>query len=238
MQPCCRPIPIAVTKQTYDEDAQAWKTGGMAMRVRMLTVADLAAIVMLEAVAWPADTRASQQKLSDRLRAFGKGFFGCLLGDKVVGMASSQVIRFDPAGRLRSWSELTTGGWISKTHDPSGNCLHFVSICVHPDCRGQGIGTRLNEARLGLARELGLSFALTDTRLPGLGAFLKVHADKRPEDYLAAVRRGEVIEPVVRMYLKLGFEPLGIIPNCMESDRESADYGLAMLKRLKGDGEG
>lgn len=208
----------------------------MAMQVRILAVEDLDAIVMLEQAAWPVDTRAPRQKLHDRLSAYERGFFGAFLGDRLVGMASSQVIRCNPAAPLRSWSELTDDGWISKTHVPNGNCLHFVSICVDPDYRGQGVGTRLSEARLGLAQELGLEFALTDTRLPGLGAFLKAQAGKPAEDYLVALRSGDHVEPVVRMYLKLGFEPLGLIPNCMASDRESADYGLAMLKRLKGDG--
>ena len=40
----------------------------------------------------------------------------------------------------------------------------------------------------------------------------------------------KIPEPVVQMYLNLGFKPLGLIPNSMESDIESAHYGLAMLK--------
>jgi hypothetical protein len=84
-----------------------------------------------------------------------------------------------------------------------------------------------------LAERLGLRWALTDTRIPGLYGYLKQEASATPEIYIKDVMSGKVEEPVVGMYLKLGFRTLGLIPNCMQSDVESADYGLAMIKEIK-----
>ena len=35
------------------------------------------------------------------------------------------------------------------------------------------------------------------------------------------------------MYLNLGLKPIGLVPNCMRSDKESANYGLTMLAILE-----
>jgi GNAT superfamily N-acetyltransferase len=201
--------------------------------VRTLDRADLTVMVSLENVAWPKDVRASEQKFRDRLQTFGRGFLGAWVDGELIGMASSQIIDLPGLTTLESWTDLTADGWISKTHQPDGDCIHFVSICVHPRHRGEGVAMALNRARLELAQEIGLNFALTDTRLPGLSRFLSEHAYSGAEEYIGQILAGKVAEPVVNMYLELGFKALGLVPDCMKSDAESAKFGLAMLKALK-----
>jgi GNAT superfamily N-acetyltransferase len=188
----------------------------------------------LERTAWPEDVRASEEKLRDRLATFGKGFWGAFIAEHLVGMVSSQIVCHEEGGHPPSWDALTADGWISKTHREDGNCLHFVSVCVHPEFRHRGIATLLNRARLALAESLGLRWALTDTRMPGFSEYLKRSPEATPEGYIEAVLSGRVAEPVIAMYLNLGFRVLGLIPNCMRSDVESSDYGLAMIKEIKG----
>lgn len=204
----------------------------MSIYLRNLTEADLDEIVHLERMAWPEDVRASTEKLRDRLQTFREGFFGTYEKDLLVGMASCQIIKFSPQPPLQSWDTLTANGWISKTHDLDGNCLHFVSICVLPGRRHLGIATRLNQARLSLAEKIGFTWALTDTRLPGLRHYLNGAQPNTPSQYVEEIVSGAVAEPVVRMYLHLGFQVLGLIPGCMVSDLESANFGLAMAKKI------
>ncbi|HEV7682542.1 MAG TPA: GNAT family N-acetyltransferase [Pyrinomonadaceae bacterium] len=204
----------------------------MSIYLRNFTEADLDEIVHLERTAWPEDVRASRAKLRDRLQTFPEGFFGIYETDLLVGMASCQVVTFSQRNPLQSWDTITANGWISKTHDLEGNCLHFVSICVLPDRRHFGTATRLNQARLSLAEKIGLKWALTDTRLPGLRHYLNGLQSKTPNEYVEEIISGVVAEPVVRMYLNLGFQALGLIPDCMASDLESANYGLAMAKKI------
>lgn len=205
----------------------------MRIEIRNLSEADIGLASVLERVAWPEDVQASEDKLLDRLETFGEGFFGAFASGRLVGMASSQIISYPDKSRLVSWAELTADGWISKTHKASGNCLHFVSICVDPGIRHLGVATQLNEARLQVAHELGLKCALTDTRLPGLRRYLEATPHRGPEQYLDDIIASAVSEPVVEMYLKCGFLAIGLIPNCMLADAESANYGLAMLKVLR-----
>jgi hypothetical protein len=81
-----------------------------------------------------------------------------------------------------------------------------------------------------------LEWALSDTRLPGLHDYLNGPQSKTPSQYIEAINSGTVVEPVVRMYLNLGFKILGLIPDCMVSDIESANYGLAMAKEIGSNG--
>jgi GNAT superfamily N-acetyltransferase len=203
------------------------------LEIRNLTVRDVPNMLDLEKAAWPEGTQASQPQLLDRLGTFQNGFLGAFSGKLLVGMASSQIIDLPGLATLESWTDLTADGWISKTHQPGGDCIHFVSICVHPRHRGEGVAMALNRARLQLAKEMGLHFALTDTRLPGLARFLSEHAELGAAEYIEQILAGKVAEPVVNMYLGLGFKALGLVPDCMKSDAESAKFGLAMLKALK-----
>ncbi len=205
----------------------------MRCKLRQCHLEDLEDLLELEHTSWPADVQATQAQLRDRLKTFAEGFFGVWDREDLLGMASSQVIQFTDMSDLKPWSELTANGWISRTHCPEGNCLHFVSVCVHPDFRHRGIGTTLNRARLDLAVRLQLRYALTDTRLPGLAGYLGKCDGATPQGYIEAIVRDEIREPAVHMYLRLGFRPVGLIADCMESDEESADYGLALLKDLQ-----
>ena len=69
--------------------------------------------------------------------------------------------------------------------------------------------------------------------MPGLSRFLSEHAVSGAEEYIKQILAGKIAEPVVNMYLGLGFKALGLVPDCMESDAESAKFGLAMVKTLK-----
>ncbi len=200
--------------------------------VRQLEQNELPIIMELEQASWPVDVQASAIQLRERMNTFGKGCLGAFIGNRLVGMATCQIINFTSDIKPISWSELCADGWISKTHTPTGNCLHFVSVCVHPDARGKKIGTLLNQGRLNLGRRLGLKLVLTDTRLPGLASFLVKNRGATADTYVGQVLSGQVFEPVVAMYQQLGFKALGIIVQCMESDVESADHGLAMINSL------
>lgn len=209
----------------------------MKIHFRNLTAKDLANMEFLERIAWPEDVQASMNKLQDRLETFSAGFFGAFSGDHLIGMASSQIINYSLNEDPISWNELTSDGWISKTHYSSGNCLHFVSICVHPKIRNLGIATMLNRARLSLAKELRLDYALTDARIPGFHKYLNQSAQITIDQYIREVISGKILEPVVKMYLTLGFNILGIVADCMKSDIESSNYGLALIKDLRNDFE-
>ena len=205
----------------------------MQVEIRNLSCENITEVIRLESDAWPYDVQASSEKLIDRFQTFPRGFFGAFLSNRLVGMASSQMINHSDCLKLLTWVELTSDGWISKTHHTDGNCLHFVSICVDPKVRHLGVATQLNEARLRLADELELECALTDTRLPGLRLYLDERPTAEPVNYVEEIIAGRVSEPVVEMYLKFGFVPVGLISNCMLADSQSANYGLAMLKMLR-----
>lgn len=184
-----------------------------------------------ERAAWPADVQAAEDQLRERLEIFPEGCFGAWKDSHLIGMTTCQLVNYQTADGLISWSDLCADGSIRRTHQPEGNCVHFISTGVRPEGRGQGVGTALNRARIELGRSKGAEFALADTRLPGMAKFLAEVPTRKAEDYLEAILDAQVDEPVVKMYRNLGFEPLGLIASCMKSDEESAHYGLGMIYR-------
>lgn len=199
--------------------------------IRGLDLGDLPAMMECERAAWPVDVQATEAQLRERLELFPEGCFGAWKGSRLIGMTTCQLVRYHPSEGLVSWSDLCADGSIRRTHQPAGNCVHFISTGVRPEGRGQGVGTALNRARIELGRIKGAEFAVADTRLPGMATFLAAAPTRTAECYLDAVLEGRVEEPVVRMYRSLGFEPLGLIGSCMKSDLESAHYGLGMIYR-------
>ncbi|TPG35032.1 GNAT family N-acetyltransferase [Mycolicibacterium hodleri] len=199
--------------------------------IRGLAFNDLPAMMECEEAAWPADVRATEDQLRERLEVFPEGCFGAWKGSDLVGMTTCQLVNYQPSDGLISWSDLCADGSIRRTHQPAGNCVHFISTGVRPEVRGHRVGTLLNQARLELGRAKGADFALADTRLPGMARFLAEDPGRTAQDYLDAVLDDRVHDPVVRMYRNLGLEPLGLIASCMKSDVESAHYGLGMIYR-------
>src|SRR6185436_8765901 len=104
-----------------------WRTRSRApltdVVIQALDKSDLDAMTALEQLAWADDVQASPAQFSDRLKTFARGFLGAWVDGRLIGMASSQIVHYERDQPLRSWRELTAEGWISRTHEPSANCL-------------------------------------------------------------------------------------------------------------------
>src|SRR3546814_4220521 len=85
--------------------------------------------------------------------------------------------------------------------------------------RGLRIGKRLYEARRALAERLELRGIVFGGRMPG---YARVKARiGGPEAYLAAVREGELRDPVIGFQLANGFTPIGVLRNYLPADKQS-----------------
>jgi ribosomal-protein-alanine N-acetyltransferase len=111
---------------------------------------------------------------------------------------------------LREWARLDVARidgrlvgfchyWVVTTE------LHILAIATHPDCRRRGIGTRLLDHVLEVARTTGCSLATLE------------------------VRRSNV--PAIAMYERAGFKIVHVRTRYYQDDDEDA---LVMLKGLAG----
>src|SRR3546814_13712000 len=52
-----------------------------------------------------------------------------------------------------------------------------------------------------------------------------------PEAYLAAVREGELRDPVIGFQLANGFTPIGVLRNYLPADKQSGGFAVHMIWR-------
>lgn len=172
--------------------------------------------------AYPADM------LRGQINQFSEGQFVVAQGDKVIGYCATFIISGDIALRHHSWLEITGGGYAAR-HDPDGDYLYGMEVCVDPSYRGLRIGQRLYNERKKLCQEWRLKGIIFGGRLPSLHRRIKQYG--RVEDYVEAVKQKKHRDPVLSFQLRNGFEVIGVLPNYLPFDKESLGYAVHLLWR-------
>ncbi len=170
----------------------------------------------------------TEEMLRGQISNFPEGQFLVEYEGKIVGYCSTFMISGDICLKPHTWKEITGAGFASR-HDPDGDYLYGMEVCVDPDYRGLRIGTRLYERRKKLCQELSLNGIVFGGRMPGY------HKRKRkvetPEEYLQLVQSRKVRDQVILFHLSNEFEPIGVLPHYLPSDRESEGYAVHMIWR-------
>lgn len=194
--------------------------------VRNTTPADFPGIIALSSrvyhgAAWWAEG------LANHLRVFPEGQFVAVRAgtQDVVGMAASLIVPWDDYDITTSWRDFTASGTFDN-HDPeNGRTLYGAEVMVDPDAQGQGIGSRLYEAREQLARRLGLLRIRAGARLRDYHRYAKTMS---AEEYVAAVVAGELRDPTLTFQLNRGFHVIGVIDRYLRSDPESLGHAAVI----------
>lgn len=197
-------------------------------------------VVRVENETWPEEIRASRAKFESRAAIFPEGFFLGFSDGKLWGVATAEIINFSPAKPCTSWEEITDNGWIKKSHTSDGNALYVISIGVSPFASRHGIGSALLAAEKRLLSQLCLKWLVLGSRLPGFAAWHQQNSALAVSDYLLSKNeKGESIDPLIRFYERAGLKVIKVVPNYMEDDPESENYGVVMAwqpnSRIKSD---
>lgn len=185
-------------------------------------------VINVEKSAWPPELQASKEKFSSRLKIFPDGFFVARVDGKIKGVTTSLITTYSPK-ITRTWDEITDNGMFNKTHDFSGNALYVASVGVSADTQGQGIGGKLIQSQIELAKRLGLKYLYLGARIPGFDSYCKQNGDISPEEYLKIKNEeGNTYDPEIRFYERQGLHVAKIIPN-FEPDIQSRNFGIIML---------
>jgi len=189
----------------------------MAVTIRKLTAADIVAAADLQSRVYKAIPAFSEEQFNSLLGHFAEGQFVAEEDGKLVGIAISLVVLWDDYSLHHTWAEVTNDGHFD-THDMGGRTLYGAEVCVDPDCRGQGVGHALYEARRQLCRAMNLKRIIAGGRLPGYHE----HAHHMsPEEYAKRVIWGDIYDPVLRFQLDEGFDYCGILHGYLPSDPEA-----------------
>jgi len=199
-----------------------------ALHVRQAELADIPGIVALSGKVYLEMGAYSESMIQGQIINFPDGQVVVEYEDEIVGYAASFLIDEADALSPHTWSEITGNGYASR-HNPRGEWLYGMEICVDPDRRRLRIGQRLYDARKELAERYELKGIVFGGRMPNWRRRRKQYAS--PQAYLEAVMAQEVSDPVIRFQTRMGYEPLGVLKGYMPDDRESGGYATHMVWR-------
>lgn len=198
------------------------------LEVRQATHGDIDAIVALSQRAYSEDFCYSREMVHGQLSAFPQGQFVAIYEGHIVGYCATFLIDEALAMRPHRWREITGGGFASR-HDPHGNWLYGMEVCVDPERRGQRIGRRLYDRRKRLCQQLDLRGIVFGGRLPGLAKRWKRFGSALA--YAEAVRDGRLRDPTLSFQLRNEFELIGVLPDYLVSDKDSMGYAAHLVWR-------
>ncbi|GAA3964849.1 carbon-nitrogen hydrolase family protein [Allohahella marinimesophila] len=212
------------------------------LMLRNATLRDVPAIIKLSRRVYEGTGMYgyTEGPLIGQINTFPEGQFVAVLAESdddkaaedaaevVVGYCATFRVEGEVALKPHTWTEITGNGYASR-HDPEGDWLYGMEVCVDPDYRGYRIGQRLYNERKHLCESFGLQGVVFAGRLPTLSRRLKKF--KTVEAYVDAVVQKKQRDPVLSFQLHNGFEIHGIIPHYLDADHASLGYGMHMVWR-------
>ncbi len=190
--------------------------------VQQMKAAHTADLEALQRIVFPAlaeDELIRAIHYLNHLKVFPEGQFVITDGDEVIGMTST--MRSDFNDNHHTFKETIAGGWLSN-HNPVGNWLYGLDMGIHPAYRGKGLARSLYKARHSLVQSLNLKGQFTVGMMNGYGA---VAGSISAEQYFKELITGLRTDPTLTPQMKIGFEPISLIPNYL-NDPTCGGYGV------------
>jgi len=172
---------------------------------------------------FPSELWWNEAQLTNHVTLFPEGALCVEVDGVLAGSMTGLIVRFDPEHPDHTWEEITDSGYI-RNHDPNGTTLYVVDICIRPAYRKLKLGYWLMQSMYHVVIQLGLKRLLGGGRMPG---YHRVAERMTAEQYVQAVIRGELTDPVVTFLLRAGRRPIGIASGYLE-DEESCDHAVLM----------
>lgn len=169
------------------------------------------------------DSSWSKEAFVRLLETFPEGQIEVENHGKIVAFAFSLVIDYDEFGDNHSYYEITSDGQFTN-HDAEGDVLYGIEVCVDPAFQGLRLGRRPYDARKEVCEELNLRAIIAGGRMPHYSK----HQDLTPRQYLDAVKRKEIYDPVMTFQLSNDFHVKKVIKNYLDDDTESKAYATLL----------
>ncbi len=171
---------------------------------------------------YPSELWWNEAQLTEHATRFPDGAICAEIDGRIVGSMTALRIRLEEYAR-HDWSTIADDGYI-RNHQPDGETLYVIDICVSPAFRQFGLGKWLMQSMYETVVHLGCDRLLGAGRMPGYGAL----SDRMTaEEYLEQVVQGQRKDPVITFLLRCGRMPVGVVPNYLD-DEQSANYAALM----------
>ena len=195
------------------------------IHIRKTTFQDADAINRIVGKCYPGVPYYPVDALRAQINHFPEGQMVVEYENVIIGFSISFIISEDVAMKPHTWKEITGSSFASR-HDPLGDFLYGMDICVDPAFRGKKIGERLYNERRKLSQSLRLKGIIFGARIPGFLKKSKVYGT--PEEYLEAVKSKKIKDPTISFQIKNGFRPMSVLKEYLPSDSDSAGYAILM----------
>lgn len=172
---------------------------------------------------FPSELWWNTEQLKNHVMLFPEGALCIEVDGEIAGSMTGLLVDFDPGAPGHSWAEMTDDGYI-RNHNPEGNTLYVVDISVRPSYRKLGLGKWLMLSMYDVVVHKGLERLLGGGRMPGYHAKAN---EMTARQYLDAVLKGELRDPVVTFLLRCGRTPVTVVENYLE-DEESLNHAALM----------
>ncbi|ANE47825.1 acetyltransferase [Paenibacillus swuensis] len=174
---------------------------------------------------FPQDLLWNPEQLGNHTERFPEGAICAEADGRIVGSMTALRLPQAMFRQKHSWDEATDSGYI-RNHDPTGDTLYVVDVCVTPAYRQTGLGKWLMQTMYEVTVNLGLRRLLGGGRMPGYrAAFLE--NGMTAQKYLEAIIQGERKDPVLSYLLRCGRMPVEVVENYLE-DEDSLNYAVLM----------
>lgn len=175
---------------------------------------------------WPDHLRFLEGHFEAWLEVFPAGLFVAITEGCISGYAMVEIIQHDINDPISTWGKATDNGFIRNTHNPSGNTVYGVSICVAKGTPVPYIGKKLMQsAMMTFMQNKSLEMGVVGSRVPG---YHKVISRMTINEYINSRRNsGKLLDPLLAFYESCGFRIVKILPNYIE-DPMSHNYGVLM----------
>lgn len=193
--------------------------------IRRTTFQDAAAINQVVSNCYPGVAPYPADALRAQINHFPEGQLVVEYEKVIIGFCISFIISEAEAMKPHTWKEITGSAFASR-HDPLGDFLYGMDICVDPAFRGKKIGERLYNERRKLCQTLRLKGIIFGARIPGYLKKKRIYSG--PEDYLDAVKSKKIKDPTISFQIKNGFKPIYVLKDYLPSDSDSMGYAILM----------
>ncbi len=170
----------------------------------------------------------SPKAIISQITIFQQGQFVITTDDKLIGYCATFISDERLVLKPHSWVGITGNGFALR-HDPDGDWLYGMEVCIDNDYRGYRLGQRLYNERKKLCQTLGLKGIVFAGRLPTLSK--RIYKFGSVENYIEQILQKKLRDPVLSFQLRNGFEILGTIKDYLPADHQSLGYGVHMIWR-------
>ena len=193
--------------------------------IRAATSADARAIAALSARIYGKDEAMTPAEIRGQINNFPGGQFVAEYEGLIVGHCATAIVTAQQAFAPHTWAEISGGGF-GRPPGEDGEILYGIEVCVDPGHRRLRIGQRFYRKRRELCQKLELKGIAFGGRMPGYARRRRQFPN--PQDYIDAVIEKRHRDTVVNFQINQGYQPKGILPDYLPSDKESGGNAVLM----------